>query len=224
MTCSMPLLTGQTRDHLELLTDSIWLHRQVIAPFRQLQAAAKGVGIALAVASGHRDFSRQLAIWNDKAVGKRPVLSSDGSSQLDISHLSRRELMFAILRWSALPGASRHHWGTDMDVWDSASVAPDYRLQLAPNEYSQQGPFARLAAWLAEGEAEAMGFYRPYQLDSGGVSPEPWHLSYRPIAENCARHFELDQYAELIRGADIALKPEILANLDEIFQRFVRCP
>jgi LAS superfamily LD-carboxypeptidase LdcB len=224
MTYSMSLLTGQSRDHLELLSDGIWLHRDVIAPFRYLQTAAMGAGIALTVASGYRDFARQLAIWNDKAAGKRPVLSADGVSPLDISQLAPEELMFAILRWSALPGASRHHWGTDMDVWDSAAVPLDYRLQLTPDEYSAQGPFARLAGWLEEGEAEALGFYRPYQVDRGGVSPEPWHLSCRPIAENCARYFDLDQYAELIERADIALKAEILANLDEIFQRFVRCP
>ncbi len=224
MTYSMPLLTGQTRDHLELLADGIWLHRQVIAPFRQLQGAAKGAGIDLVVASGYRDFARQLAIWNDKVVGKRPVLSRDGRSVLDIAQLSPEQLMYAILRWSALPGASRHHWGTDMDVWDCAAVPADYRLQLTPEEYSDQGPFAGMANWLQGGEAAALGFYRPYQLDRGGVSPEPWHLSYRPVADNCARHFVLDQYAELIRGADIALKTEILANLEEIFQRFVRCP
>ena len=33
-------------------------------------------------------------------------------------------LIETILLWSALPGGSRHHWGTDVDVFDAAAVAP----------------------------------------------------------------------------------------------------
>ena len=28
----------------------------------------------------------------------------------------------------------------------------------------------------------AFGFFRPYTTDRGGVAPEPWHLSYAPVA------------------------------------------
>ncbi|MCZ8486094.1 D-alanyl-D-alanine carboxypeptidase family protein [Vibrio lentus] len=30
---------------------------------------------------------------------------------------SEQQKLSAILRWSALPGASRHHWGCDFDVF-----------------------------------------------------------------------------------------------------------
>ena len=39
------------------------------------------------------------------------------------------------MRWSAIPGSSRHHWGTDLDVYDAAAVTPDYQVQLTPQEW-----------------------------------------------------------------------------------------
>ena len=69
-----------------------------------------------------------------------------------------------------------------MDVVDRAAVAPDYRPQLVPAEFARNGPFARLDAWLAANMG-TFGFFRPYTTDRGGVQPEPWHLSFAPVAE-----------------------------------------
>ncbi len=35
------------------------------------------------------------------------------------------------------------------------------------------------------------GFYRPYAVDRGGVHPEPWHLSYAPLAQQALAAFSL---------------------------------
>lgn len=221
---SVAQLTGCSQSHLTALTEgNILLHSEVIAPVRELQRLAAAEGISLAIASGFRSFERQLAIWNAKASGARPVLDSQGIA-LDISGLDERALMFAILRWSALPGASRHHWGTDMDVWDSAAVADNYPLQLVPEEYAPDGPFARLGQWLASPIPAGLGFVRPYQMDFGGVAPEPWHLSFAPVADRFAECFSQHCLAECIASADILLKDAILANLDDIYRRFVICP
>ena len=40
--------------------------------------------------------------------------------------------MVGILEWSALPGASRHHWGSEFDVFDLAALPEGYRVQLLP--------------------------------------------------------------------------------------------
>jgi len=45
----------------------------------------------------------------------------------------------AILHWSALPGASRHHWGTEIDVIDRAALADGRKAQLIPAEYGADG-------------------------------------------------------------------------------------
>ena len=75
-----------------------------------------------------------------------------------------------------LPGGSRHHWGTDVDVIDAAALPPDYRVQLVPEEYAPGGVFERLTPWLDANMAR-FGFYRPYATGHGGarrraVAPE----------------------------------------------------
>jgi len=219
---SIAQLTGQASDHLVPYSESVQLHREVVPVFENLRASAAGQGIDLAIASGFRSFQRQLKIWNDKAEGERPVLDRNGEA-LDISLLSERELMFAILRWSALPGASRHHWGTDMDVWDMAAVPGDYQLQLSPREYSPGGPFAALNHWLGSEQVSDLGFVRPYATDRGGIAPEAWHLSYLPVAHRFASCLVPALLGSLIEHTDIALKGTILDHLEEIYRRFVVC-
>ena len=215
------ILTGRTERHLRPAPGGALLHVEVVDAFAELQQQAAGAGFDLQIASGFRSFERQLAIWNTKARGGRPVLDSCGQP-LDISRLVPAELMFAMLRWSALPGASRHHWGTDMDIWDPAAVAEDYQLQLTPDECVADGPFAPLHRWLDEQiERGATRFYRPYDRDRGGVAAERWHLSYRPLADAFAAALTPALLADTLAHTDIALQATILEHLDEIYERFV---
>jgi LAS superfamily LD-carboxypeptidase LdcB len=201
------------------------LHRDVVAPFLELRAAAAEQGFALTVASGYRDFDRQLHIWNAKARGQRPVL--DGAGQpLDITALEPWALVQAILRWSALPGASRHHWGTDLDVYDSHAVASDYRVQLVASEVYGDGPFVPLHDWLDQriNSGSAAGFFRPYQDDRGGIAPERWHLSYAPLAAGFQQALDKNSLQEIITAQPIELQDTIVSHMDEIYQRFVHVP
>lgn len=149
--------------------------------FQRLRRRAAASGFDLQIASGFRSYQRQWQIFNGKALGQRSVADDQGQ-ELQRKQFSDEQWLHAILRFSALPGTSRHHWGTDIDVYDGASVAADYQLGLAPAEYAPEGPFGPLTVWLSERIAadDAEGFFRPYQTDLGGVAPEPWHLSYRP--------------------------------------------
>ncbi|MBC7428790.1 MAG: D-alanyl-D-alanine carboxypeptidase family protein [Bacteriovorax sp.] len=60
------------------------------------------------IASAFRGFDAQLSIWNAKAKGLRTLFDDQGNA-LDYKTLSSVEIVYAILRWSALPGASRQH-------------------------------------------------------------------------------------------------------------------
>ena len=215
-------LVGQTEDHLVTLEPGdMKMHKDVLHPFRELQSQARSAGFELTVASSFRSFDRQLTIWNEKAAGLRPVLDAQGVP-LAIESLSETQLMWAILNWSALPGASRHHWGTDMDIWDKAAVASDYRLKLEVEEYQQGGPFFPMVSWLRQQLVnEHVGFVFPYCADQGGVQPEPWHLSYQPVAAMYACQYSIDTLEKVIGEADILLKNSILDNIEEIFRRFV---
>ena len=213
-------LTGRTRDHLIELSDPrCTLHRQVLAPFLAMRAAAAADGIDLVAFSSFRDFDRQLAIWNGKFRGERPMQDRAGRS-LDPAPLSRAERVAAILWWSALPGASRHHWGTDVDVMDLAALPEGYRIQVVPGEYQAGGPFARLTTWL-DAHMQAFGFFRPYTTDRGGVSPEPWHLSYAPVALAAQRALSLDRLREVLAASAIDGREEVLDTLAETFRRYV---
>jgi LAS superfamily LD-carboxypeptidase LdcB len=198
------------------------MHHDVVGAFLQLRTAAQRAGCDLAVLSGFRSFDQQLSIWNRKATGKLAVLDSH-ARRLDIKELSEEELVFSILRWSALPGASRHHWGTDLDIYDMAAVPDDYVIELIPAEVNAGGMFAPLHEWLDQRIAEdaAFGFFRPYDIDRGGVAPERWHLSYAPVASECTHLLTRDVLRTTIEQADMMLKDVVLARLDAIYERFV---
>lgn len=219
-------LTGRSDEHLCDRADAeaigARVHREVVAPFRQLQDAARGAGFDLQVLSGFRSFEQQLSIWNRKAMGERAVLDSE-AKPIDIATLSERELIFAILRWSALPGASRHHWGTDLDVYDAAARPDGYEIELIPEEVNPGGMFGPLHEWLDARMAAdtAFGFFRPYDRDRGGVAPERWHLSHGPVAAMLLEALTVEQLWAAVAAADMALKDTVLANLDEIYERFV---
>ncbi len=224
---SAAVLTGQTYEHLcsarEAEALGARVHREVVAPFLRLKERARDAGFDLRILSGFRSFERQLAIWNDKVAGERPVLDSEGRP-IDIWSLDERDLVFAILRWSALPGTSRHHWGTDLDVYDERARPEGYNVELLPEEVAAGGMFGPLHAWLDERIAagQSAAFYRPYDEDRGGVAPERWHLSYAPVAAFWARRLTADTLHRALRDTNLALKETVFLHLEEIVERFVR--
>ncbi len=213
-------LTGRAATHIvEVPELSARLHRDVVAPAWALRAAAAVAGIDLAFVSSFREFARQAAIWNAKFRGERPLLDRY-SQPLEAENLSESQRVEAILLWSALPGASRHHWGTDVDVIDRAAVPPDYRPQLTVEEYTGSGPFARLNEWLA-GNLGNHGFFRPYLTDRGGVHPEPWHVSHAPVAGAALPRLSVDVLREAIEGSDLCGRERILDQLPAIHAKYV---
>ncbi|SDJ88997.1 M15 family metallopeptidase [Microbulbifer yueqingensis] len=221
------MLFGLTDEHVivEPVSGQL-LHPEALVAFERLREAAREAGFEPKVVSGFRDFERQRTIWNGKAAGQRPLLDSHGAP-LESASLSERELVFAILRWSALPGASRHHWGTDFDVIDAAAVPEDYRPQLTPQEVADEGVFGPFHCWLDERIAtgESFGLFRPYGRDRGGVAPERWHLSYAPRARELDELLTPAALRRLWREqGGLELCDTVCANLDEIYTRFVRVP
>lgn len=161
----------------------VLMNEQAADAFSALQTRASAAGFQLSVASSFRSYERQLAIFNGKWRGERPVLD-DFDRALIRQHYSEEQWLHRILRFSALPGTSRHHWGTDIDIFDPTRIPVGESLQLIPSEYRNGGIFEDLTQWLDERIAadDCEGFFRPYDRDRGGVSEEPWHLSYEPVA------------------------------------------
>ncbi len=213
-------LTGQARTHIADLGDPhCALHASVIAPFASLRRAALADGFDLVPVSGFRDFARQLTIWNGKFSGATPLYDATGHP-LDAALLSPSERIGAIVQWSAIPGASRHHWGTDLDLIDSRAVSPGYRVQLTAAEFTAPGPFALLAQWL-EINASRFGFFRPFRGVLSGVQPEPWHFSFAPIAEHARHALTPALLRTAVEAAPLLGKEYVLERLDELHARYV---
>lgn len=213
-------LTGRTRTHVVWLQlEGIELHRSVVAPFRALCAAARGDGIRLAAASGFRDFERQMRIWNAKLGGERRLLDRDGAPLATVG-LREAALVEAVMAWSALPGASRHHWGSDIDVYD-ASVAPSgQETRLTPSDWRAGGIYHHADRWL-HGNVQQFGFYRPYDRDRGGVCAEPWHISHIDVSSQAMAQLRIEMIEEALTGNALAGQATILAQLPRLVDRYV---
>jgi LAS superfamily LD-carboxypeptidase LdcB len=213
-------LTGRTRSHvIDLAVPRCTLHPDAAQAFLTMRMAASQAGMNLIPVSTFRDFERQVAIWNDKFAGRRPLLDRHGQP-LDRASLSDEATIEAILNWSALPGASRHHWGTELDVIDAAALPAGYEAQLTPQEFSSSGPFDRLNDWLTL-HAEDFGFFRPYDADRGGVQPEPWHLSYAPIAAAALPALTVEVMQLALQRVSLNGSEVVLKQLPGIHARYV---
>lgn len=213
-------LLGQESSHIHWLSDKVGIHRDMVNAYKKMQAAAaKEQNIDLHIASGWRGFERQLQIWNNKFLAITDVKSINGEI-INISQFSDHDKIKTILTFSALPGGSRHHWGTDIDVYAPNLLSNDDTLQLEPWEYSDVGPFAVLTKWLKQ-NSERFGFYFPYDCYRGGIAHEPWHLSYAPLADKFQRQFSVELLENAIKNSSIEGKSAILNHLNEIYQNFI---
>jgi LAS superfamily LD-carboxypeptidase LdcB len=213
-------LTGQLRTHIAAVADpACHLHSQAVTPFLNLRKAAQSAGIDLVPVSSFRDFDRQLAIWNGKYSGERPMLDAAGNP-LNAAGLAPRERIDAILLWSALPGASRHHWGTDLDLIDGNANAVGLKDRLTREAFAPQGPFGHLHRWLDE-HAARFGFFRPYRGVRSGVQPEPWHFSFAPVAEKARRSLSASVLRAALAAAPLLGKDMVLDRLDALHARYV---
>jgi len=213
-------LTGRARTHV-VQHDELGgaLHMAAVDAFRALRETAAGDGIDVAIASAFRDFASQRRIWDLKFRGERPLYDANGV-QREFERLTEDEIIEAILCWSALPGGSRHHWGTEIDVFDRAAVPPGYRVRLLPEEAAPGGVFHRLHCWL-DVNMERFGFFRPYRAFRGGVLPEPWHLSYAPVSLQAAARMTPQLLARVIEASDMLGKARVVERMAEIHERYV---
>jgi LAS superfamily LD-carboxypeptidase LdcB len=148
-----------------------YMHREAYVGFLEMFEAAQEQGINLQIISAARNFDYQKGIWERKWRGNT-LLEGKTDARI-IEDPSERAL--AILRYSAMPGASRHHWGTDID------------LNALDNGYFSSGEGKKTFDWL-EANARNFGFCRPYTAKDGkgrstGYEEEKWHWSYYPLSK-----------------------------------------
>jgi LAS superfamily LD-carboxypeptidase LdcB len=213
-------LTGRGRGHVaEVPGNGCLLHPAATFAYLAMRIAARAAGLEITAVSGFRDLGAQLAIWNGKYRGERVLLDRD-SRPVDALALDEAERVSAILLWSALPGASRHHWGSDCDVIDRSKLAPTEPTRLLTADFGPGGRYGALDAWLRDHAAE-FGFFRPYDSDRGGVQPEPWHLSFAPVSVPALARMSTTMLAAALAEVEIEGRATIERRLPELFERYV---
>ncbi len=152
------------------------LREEAHLAFSKLKADASKVGIRINVVSSYRNFDHQKRIWGRKF--KR--YTSQG--------LSESQSIKKIIEYSTIPGTSRHHWGTDLDIVDSNAKQPSSLLQ--PENFNSDGPFCKLKEWMDE-NASNYGFHLVYTdlEDRKGFKYEPWHYSYKPLSSTFLKQY-----------------------------------
>lgn len=160
--------------------------------------------------SRYRSFDEQAEIV-------RSVLGPQGINASSDVPAIRRALLLS-LQTRAIPGFSRHHWGTEVDVLSADADAWKPGGSAAP--YVQ--PLIALAP--------AYGLYHPYR-DGAFPEPtrphyaaEPWHLSLAAPAETLRQRWLREigddpmQYDALLRRAANAIASRVGADPERVRQ------
>lgn len=180
----------------------MYIDKKAYAAFREMSAAASQQGIVLTIISAMRTFDHQKRIWNGKWNGS--TLLQGSILATDISNPIERSL--EILRYSAMPGTSRHHWGTDID------------LNSLQNSYFASGEGKKIYDWLNE-NAGKYGFFQPYTAQgtgrNGGYEEEKWHWSYHPLSSVYLESYLQTINNDHLRGFDgweTAAQIDVISN------------
>ncbi len=179
-----------------------YMQKEAYLAYKKMYRAARKDGIKLRVLSATRSFSKQKKIWENKWRGKKPVEGKNLARTMpDKAHRACK-----ILEYSSMPGTSRHHWGTDID------------LNAFNNKYFEEGKGEKVYQWLTENAAK-YGFYQPYTAKDSerpdGYEEEKWHWSYLPLAKEMLEAYKQqlsDQHIakSKFKGAETAPKIKVV--------------
>ncbi len=180
-----------------------YLRKDVLESFVSMYDAALKDGIKLTIISATRNFNNQKRIWENKWTG-RTLLSDGVNAFRDIEDAQTRARK--ILQYSSMPGTSRHHWGTDID------------LNNLNNDYFAKGDGLKVYQWMLA-HAHEYGFCQPYTAigtdRNTGYFEEKWHWSYVPIASVLTEQAKLHIKNEMISGflgSETAVEIDMLTN------------
>ena len=158
-------------------SSGLYLRTEVLDAFLDLEKNARDEGIRLKVISATRSFKHQKRIWDRKWQRTKYMGWSEIEKAKDI------------LTYSSMPGTSRHHWGTDID------------LNSLENEYFLSGEGLKVFEFL-ERCGNEIGFSQVYTDKINGrtgYEEEKWHWSYIPVSSVI-----LEEYNKFIRNDDIS--------------------
>ena len=198
-----------SRDKRFVQTGGYYLRLETFNAFQQLRNEAAKNGINFRIVSATRTFDEQKRLWENKWNARMPVNTDTGEflpkPLTRFDNLTKDQRALRILEFTAMPSASRHHWGTDIDINE---VNPSYWASMrGEREYK----------WLVE-NAPKFGFCQVYSANrQTGYKEEKWHWSYLPIARNLTNEYQkqiLDSDITLTEftGAETAITTRFIEN------------
>ena len=146
------------------------MQEEVYESYERMRQAAANEGIDIMVVSAYRSYNRQREIWNAKY------------KTLTLLGLPAKDAIQEIITYSTLPGTSRHHWGTDIDIIDNAN--PQSGDVLLAEKFYGDGPSSALRSWMNQNAAD-YGFLEVYtdHPNRKGFAHEPWHYTYHSLSK-----------------------------------------
>lgn len=175
------------KEDIPLFGKGINLRKEAHDAYVNMKKAAYQDGFDVKMVSSYRDFYRQEAIWERKYLR---YTEDNGMQPLDA--------IDKIIEYSTIPGTSRHHWGTDIDIIDGYPKTNG--SVLVPEKFESGGPFEDFKNWLDE-NSESFGFYLVYTDEPRrkGFKYEPWHYSYAPISVPMLTTFRKKNIVKLLQ-------------------------
>lgn len=197
------LLTGQGSPML--IGKQYKLVKEAANAFEKMAQAAAQDSVLIQVVSSYRSFDRQLAIWNRKFT-KNEILG-----------LTPEQNIKKITQYSTIPGTSRHHWGTDIDL-----IAAEPKVEgdiLLAHLFENKGPYVPLKKWMDE-HANSFGFHLVYTKEDKrkGFQYEPWHYSYLPTSKKYLEWYLNLELKSILKEKDILGKEYFT---DEFIQYYI---
>lgn len=178
------------KGHPKLFGASYKLRKEAHEAFLKLSSAARNSNIHIQVVSSYRSYAHQNRIWERKY--KENINSG----------LNPTESIKKIIEYSTIPGTSRHHWGTDLDIIDGN--APQPANVLHPRHFNDSGCYSKLKKWMDK-HANDYGFHLVYTnlTNRQGFKYEPWHYSYKPLSKAYLKAFQKRDLKHIITSEDL---------------------
>lgn len=174
----------------ELFGENFKLRKEACDAFLNMKAEALKSGISLKVVSSYRDYKHQNMIWERKYKRYR----SQG--------LTHETTIKKIMEYSTIPGTSRHHWGTELDIVDANVKQP--KNVLNPLNFEDTACFGRFKQWM-DTHSKDFGFYLVYTNETNrkGFKYEPWHYSYKPLSQPYLSEYRQLDISEIIKTENL---------------------
>lgn len=187
-----------------LFGEDFKLREEARLQFNLMRKAAKEQGFHVHVVSSYRSYNHQNVIWERKYKNFR----NQG--------FSHQKTIDKIIEYSTIPGTSRHHWGTDLDIIDATRGIPSNPLSEV--HFNEGGRMRKFKLWLDK-NAEKFGFHLVYtnQSDRKGFKYEPWHFSYKPLSQKMLKQYNALDLKELLQSQKLMGSEHFT---DEFIQRY----